>query len=45
MKSGEAEARLILEKFGVLFDDDYYDDNSRSSSRNQLNAHFNARVR
>ena len=31
MKSGEAEARLILEKFGVLFDDDYNDDNSRSS--------------
>lgn len=29
MKQGEQEAKMILERKGVAFDDSYYDDNSR----------------
>lgn len=31
MKKGEFEAKSILEKLGVQFDESYYDDNSRNS--------------
>lgn len=31
MKQGEQEAKIILERKGILFDDDYGDDNSRNS--------------
>ena len=31
MKQGEQEARMILERKGVVFDDNYHDDNSRPS--------------
>lgn len=31
MKKGELEAKKILEKLGEQFDEDYHDDNSKSS--------------
>ena len=31
MKQGEQEAKMILERKGVAFDDNYHDDNSRPS--------------